>query len=35
MGHLSISPAKGADTFTPLTKSYDRIGKDGAIPQVN
>lgn len=35
MGHISISPAKNADTFTPLSKSYDRIGKDGSIPQVN
>ncbi len=35
MGHISISPAKDADTFTPLTKAYDRTGKDGAIPQIN
>lgn len=35
MGHISISPAKNANTFTPLTKAYDRTGKDGAIPQIN
>jgi len=35
MAHLALSPAKNAKTFTPLTKSFDRTGKDGAIPQIN
>jgi len=35
MTHLALSPAKNARAFTPLTKSFDRTGKDGAIPQIN
>ena len=35
MAHISFSPPKDAKTFTPLTKAYDRVTKDGSVPVIN
>jgi len=35
MAHISVSPPGNSDTFTPLSKNYDRSSKDGNIPVIN
>ena len=33
--HISISPTKGATTFSPLSNAFNRTTKDGDVPVVN
>lgn len=33
--HISISPTKGATTFSPLSNAFNRTTKDGQVPVVN
>ncbi len=35
MAHISLSPAVAAFNFSPIEKSFDRITKEGVVPQVN
>jgi hypothetical protein len=35
MAHISLSPAVAAAKFSPIEKSYDRITKEGVVPQIN
>jgi len=35
MAHISLSPPSGAGTFSPLSKSFNRLTKDGSVPIIN
>ncbi len=35
MAHISLSPAVASSKFSPIEKSFDRITKEGVIPQID
>ncbi len=35
MAHISLSPAVAAFNFSPIEKSFDRITKEGVVPQID